>query len=135
MSQANIELAKSCYAAFQRGDIAHILASVTDDIEWITPGEGIPTGGLKRGKDAVVRFFEMVGSTWNFTAFEPKEYIASGDSLVVLGSYAGTARATGRPMSSEWAMVWKFRDGKVAYFREYTDTEALARAMVQTAAA
>jgi ketosteroid isomerase-like protein len=135
MSQANIEIAKNCYAAFQRGDIPYILAAVADDIEWINPGVLVPTGGVHRGKAGVARFFELVGDTWDFTGFEPREYVASGDTLVVLGSYAAHARATGKPVSSEWAMVWKFRDGKVAYFREHTDTEALAAAVTKAAAA
>ena len=130
MSQSNIEIAKSCYAAFARGDIAAILAALAEDIQWITPGaEGIPTAGNRKGRDEVKQFFESVTSTWTFTAFEPREYIANGDSVAALGSYEGISRATGKPLSASWAMVWKFRDGKVVYFREYTDTQALAGAL------
>ena len=126
MSQANIELAKSCYAAFGRGDIAAILGALTDDILWITPGEGIPTEGTRRSAGEVAQFFASVADTWKFTAFEPREYIASGDSLAVTGHYAATVPSTGKTVAADWVMVWKFRDGKVAYFREYTDTLALA---------
>jgi ketosteroid isomerase-like protein len=83
----------------------------------------------------VAQFFQTVAETWNFTAFEPREYIASGDMVAVLGSYTAIARATGRTVSSEWTMVWKIRDGKLAWFREFTDTQALAEAVVARAAA
>jgi ketosteroid isomerase-like protein len=135
MSQANIDIAKSCYAAFGRGDIATILAAMADDIEWTTPGDGIPTSGTRKGPAEVARFFEIVADTWNFTAFEPREYVASGDTVVAIGSYAAVALPTGRTAGSEWTMVWKFRDGKVAYFREYTDTEAMASAVKPAAQA
>jgi ketosteroid isomerase-like protein len=72
---------------------------------------------------------------WNFTAFEPREYIASGDKVAVLGSYTAIARATGKSMSSEWTMVWKFRDGKLAWFREFTDTHALLESLSARAGA
>ena len=135
MSQANIDIAKNGYAAFGRGDIAAILATLSDDVEWTAPGEGIPTEGTYRGVAEVARFFEIVGRTWNFTAFEPREYIASGDTVVAIGSYSATARATGNSVASEWVMVWKMRAGKIAYFREYTDTQALASAVTARAAA
>lgn len=129
MSQANVELVKSCYDAFGRGDIPAILAVLTEDIEWTTLGEGVPTAGTHRGTSGVARFFEMVGKTWNFTAFEPSEYVATGDTVAVIGRYAAIALATGKPVASEWVMVWKVRDGKVSYFREYSDTQALAAAV------
>src|SRR4029453_12176384 len=98
MSQANIEIAKNGYAAFGRGDIAGILELLADEIEWTTPGEGVPTQGPRRGVAEVARFFEIVGRTWNFTAFEPREYIASGDTVVAIGNYKAVARATGKPV-------------------------------------
>src|SRR4051812_26347592 len=109
MSQSNIDIVKNCYAAFEREDIAAILALLADNVEWTTPGEGIPTEGTRRGPAEVARFFELVGSTWNFTTFEPREYVASGDAVVATGRYAGTARTTGRPVDAERAMVWKIR--------------------------
>jgi ketosteroid isomerase-like protein len=131
MSQANIEIAKNGYASFQRGDIAAILATLADDVEWITPGEGFPIAGTRHGVAEVAQFFEIVASTWDFTAFEPREYVDAGDTVVAIGSYAAVARETGKPISSEWVMVWKIRDGKVAHFREYTDTQALAGALTK----
>ena len=54
--------------------------------------------------------------------------------MVAIGSYAATARATGKSFSSEWTMVWKFRSSKVTHFREYTDTLALKNAVSGVAA-
>ena len=129
MSQANIEIVKNCYAAFGRGDIPTILASLAEDVDWSNPGEGLPTCGHRRGVAEVTQFFQTVGETWNFTAFEPREYIASNDAVVAIGSYSATAKATGKSVTTDWVMVWKFSGGKIAYFKEYTDTLALAAAV------
>ena len=63
-----------------------------------------------------------------FRTFEPREYIAEGDRVAATGSYSGTAKATGREFVCDWAMVFELRGGKVARFREFTDTFAIARA-------
>jgi len=55
--------------------------------------------------------------------------------VVAIGNYKAVARATGKPVAAEWVMVWKMRGGKVIYFREYTDTQALAAAVTGHAAA
>src|SRR5690348_16422934 len=113
-TQPNIAFVQKAYADFLAGDIASILAALTDDIEWTTPGRGVPTSGTRHGKAEVAEFFQKVAETWNFTAFEPREYIASGDMVAAIGSYTAIARATGRNVTSEWVMVWKIRDGYLA---------------------
>ncbi len=136
MSQEqNIQTAKTCYADFSRGDIAAILGRLDENIEWVTPDFGVPHGGTKHGPSGVAEFFQSVHETWDFQAFEPRDYIASGDDLVVIGSYTATARATGRKSTADWAMAWKFRDGKVVRFQEFTDTAALRDAIMVGAAA
>ena len=93
-TQANVAFVQKAYADFLAGDISSILAALTDDIEWITPGKGVATEGVRHGKAEVAKFFEAVAATWKFTAFQPREYIASDDTVAVIGSYTAIARAT-----------------------------------------
>src|SRR5437660_1635327 len=88
----NIQIAQKGYADFGRGDIPALLAAMDDNVVWVTPDIGRAPGGTYRGKAGVAQFFKEVGETWEFQAFEPREYIASGDQVVVLGSYAFTSR-------------------------------------------
>jgi ketosteroid isomerase-like protein len=125
----NIDIAKQAYADFSRGDIPAVLEALDDGIEWITPGAGLPTAGVRHGKSEVAGFFKAVNEPWDFHAFEPREYLDAGDQLAVRGFYDSTSRQTGRRASSEWVMMWKFKDGKVTHFQEYTDTAALQDAL------
>ena len=134
-AETNIQIAQKAYADFGRGDISALLNAVDEKVEWVTPDIGHAPGGTYRGRAEVARFFQQVGETWEFRAFEPREYIASGDQVAVLGSYAFTSRATGRSASCDWAMVWKMRDGKVVHFQEYVDTAVLRDALAQAVAA
>ena len=134
--QQNIQTVKSAYAAFKRGDIQGVLNTLTDEVEWHTPGEGlIPQAGVHHGKDAVARFFQTVGQTMDFASFDPQTFVAQGDNVVATGRYDGTVKTTNRHFEAEWAMVFTFKGSKVVRFQEYTDTAAIASAYAGAKAA
>ena len=134
--QQNIETVQQAYATFSRGDIQSLLGIMADDVRWTTPEvPGAPHSGTRTGRDQVAEFFRLVAELWEFSSFEPKQYIASGDDVAVRGSYSGRARTTGRSFSCDWVMAWTFRNGKVAAFQEYTDTAALMAALASEAVA
>ena len=127
----NTQTVKDAYAAFLRGDVNAILDMLADEVEWegVKGGEGVvPQAGLRRGKPAIAQFFSQVGANIAFDTFEPREFVAQGDHVVAIGSYSGKAIPTGGTMASDWVMVFNFRDGKIARFREFTDSAQLVRA-------
>jgi ketosteroid isomerase-like protein len=129
-TDANTTLIQSAYADFQRGDIAALLGRLTDDVVWTTPypPEIVPHGGVRHGKDGVRLFFEQLAQSYEFTKFDPREFIASGEYVVALVSIAGRVRATDIAAVEETAHVFRVRDGKVSEFREYADARALVAA-------
>lgn len=130
----NIETAKAGYAAFGRNDMAGILSVLDESIEWVTPViPGVAASGTKRGHAGVLEFFQSVKDTWDFQAFEPRDFIADGDLLAVVGYYKATSRKTGKVAESPWVMVWRFRNGKCVHFQEFTDTSVLAAALAERA--
>jgi len=134
--QDNIKVVQEAYASFGRGDIEALFGSLDENVEWVLPGEGlIPQAGTYHGRDGVARFFQLLSETTEFATFEPGEFVAQGDHVVALGTYKGSARATGRTFEANWAMSFVIRDGKVVKFREYTDTGAIAPAFAVSAAA
>src|SRR5437016_5021882 len=95
--QQNVEKVKQMYAAFGRGDIQTILNESAEDVIWDEPGTSIlPTAGRYQGREGVGKFFANVAQTWDFESFEPQEFIAQGDKVIVLGYYRARARATDR---------------------------------------
>lgn len=132
--QANVQVVQEAYAAFQRGDIQAILSSLSENVEWTAPGVE-PVAGTYRGRDGVANFFQKVKDTVEFSAFEPREYVAQGDRVIALGSYKARASATGKAYDADWVMSFTFRDGKVVKFQEFTDTAVIAAALTATSAA
>lgn len=124
MSNANIALIQSLYAAFGRGDVTGLIAGLTPDIDWQTVGSAkdYPTFGNRKGAAAVQQFFQQVAENEEFSDFSPREFYAADDKVFVLGSYAGKIKKTGKPFGGEWVHVFTVKSGKVAKFREHTDT-------------
>lgn len=125
--QENVQAVEEAFAAFQRGDIPALLDTLTDDVEWFVPGppDIIPFAGERRGRDQLVQFFTILGEAVEFEQFAPREFIAQGERVVVLGHSRDRVRATGHTVENDWAMVFTLRGGKVAGFRSYEDTAAV----------
>ena len=62
------------------------------------------------------------------TSTEPREFIAQGDRVLVVGYAAGKVKATNKPFKDDWVFAITVRDGRLTSIREYVDTQALARA-------
>ena len=122
----NAATVAAMYEAFGRGDIPYILSKLADDCKWIGIGEGsLPQGGTYIGKD-VINFFTRLGENEEFNSFNPVSINAINDNEVVaFGNMTATSKATGKKISSEWAMHWKFNEeGKAVYFHDFFDTAA-----------
>lgn len=132
----NTKVVKDAYAAFGRGDVQAILDTLDDGIVWkgvYGAGSHVPTAGERRGKAQVGEFFKQVAENVNFSRFEPREFIATGDKVVALGHYTATTPVD-KAFDSDFAMVFTLRNGKVTEFQEFTDSAAINAAYVGGAA-
>jgi uncharacterized protein len=127
--QANIQTVQQIYADFGQGNIPAILDRVNPDVDWVNAGPtAVPYARKRRGLNEVRDFFSAVAAAVEVQTFEPREFFASGDRVVVLGAWSGRAKPTGKAFASEWTMAWTVKAGKVTSFRSYEDTHVLAAA-------
>ena len=127
--QANTRLVQQAYQSVQAGDFPSFLNALGEDVQWQLPDMGnVPFAGTWRGREEVGRFFSIVAQAQDVIEFEPEDFIAQGDKVVVLGRFSSRVKSTGRVSASDWAHVWTVKDGKVTHFREYVDTAAVSRA-------
>jgi ketosteroid isomerase-like protein len=128
--KTNVDVVQETYEAVGRGDIPALLDLLTDDVEWTFQGPSvIPFAGTRRGREGVAEFFSLVGETLEFERFEPREFVAQGDTVVVLGFERNLIKPTGRTFEQEWAHVYALRDGKIAKFLAIEDTAAYVVAL------
>src|SRR4051794_31055165 len=127
--QTTVEVVQQAYEAFGRGDILAVLSALTDDVEWTLQGPpAIPWAGTHRGREGVEEFFSLLGEGLEFELFEPLEFVAQGDTVVVLGHERSVVKPTGRRFEQEWAHVYTLRDGKIATGLFIEDTAAQVEA-------
>jgi len=125
---ANTKVVQEAYAAFGRRDVPALLDMMSDDIDWqaiVGASSKVPSSGRRVGHQEVTKFFSDLAGAVDFERFEPTEFIAERDKVVVLGHYSGTAKGTGRRFASEWVMIFTVRNGKVVLFREFADVAAI----------
>ena len=129
MSDAAVQIVKRLYNAFAHRDANAIRELFAPDIEWIQ-NEGFPNGGRHVGADTVINdVFGKFRTEWSAWRVTTDEYLDAGDTVVVIGDYHGTHAATGRSMTAAFAHVYDVRGGRIARFRQYTDTAMLERAI------
>jgi ketosteroid isomerase-like protein len=127
--QDNLRIVKEGYADFARGDVQTLLGKFAEDIEWIIPGsKNNPLSGTYKGRNRVAEFFRLLSDSTELSTFEPREFVAQGDNVVVLGRESGRVKSTGRMFQVDWAMAFTVRNGTVVRFQEYTDTSTLEAA-------
>lgn len=126
---SNADVIRSHYAASDRGDLPGMIAPFAADIRW-TEAAGFPYAGTYVGPDAVAaNVFERIAEEWDDYTVAIDEVIDGGDTVVGVGTYSGTYRATGRFMAARVAHVWRLREGEVVAFEQFTDTELVNRAI------
>ena len=126
--QQNVQTIQEVYAAFGRGDVAFIVAKLTDDVRWVSHFDSVvPWSGDFSGKERIPDFFEAIFQAVDVEAFEPNEWIADGDAVVSLGEFGCRVRATGKRSRTRWVFIWKFRDAKICSYEQFHDP-ALAAA-------
>jgi uncharacterized protein len=122
----NVQIAKDAFAAIGRGDRQGLLSLFAESIEWIIPGEW-PLAGTHHGHAGVEDLFQKAFEMVELSFTEPREFVAQGDRVLVVGLSRGKVKATNRTFEDHWVFAFTMQNGKVTNIREYIDTLALAR--------
>jgi len=115
-----LEVVKDVYYRFAEGDIAGFLSLCAGNIEWVVNGP--PTLNKCRtfkGRGGVQEFLNVLGDSWEFSAFSPREFLTDGPAVVVLGEEKGRDKKSGIPFANRWVHVFDVRDGQIIRFREF----------------
>ena len=116
---------QQAYEAFGRQDVPAILQLVAEEVDWEFVGPaGLAYAGRRRNHKEVGDFFAAVAGADDIHAFEPREFIAAGDHVTVLGWESATAMDSGTKFQSEWVHVFTVKKGKVTRWRGFANTAA-----------
>jgi uncharacterized protein len=127
-TQTNVQLVQRGFNDFIQGNIADIVDHCTDDVQWGTfKVPDVPFTGTFNGKEGVQEYFSQLVQNVNFTSFEPKEFFAQGDRVLVLGRSSGTIKKTEKTFDRDWCMSFRIREEKIAEYFAFIDTYDIYR--------
>jgi ketosteroid isomerase-like protein len=123
-SEQTRALIQDFYATLGRGDRAHLMELLAEDIEWRMPAS-VPDGilqGRERvaqelGSDVVRRLFKKGTFRLKLHAL----HVDAGTAVAQTGVHAETHE--GKIYEMEYAWIYTCRDGQIAHIREYLDTK------------
>jgi uncharacterized protein len=129
LTSANIDLIKSLYAAFGRGDIETIIAALAPNVDWAVTGrrEDYPLFGGWSGQSECGDSFRACGSRKQWIS-RLGNSLASRIGCLFSGIMHGRSARAGRTVASDWVHIFTIANGKIIKFREFTDTAQFAAA-------
>jgi uncharacterized protein len=127
----SIKIVQEMYRAFRSADYPAFHAICTPDLEWIQM-KGFPGGATWRGPQAVIEgVFQGNDGRWEGFGFEIDQFLDAGASVVVVGTYRGTHRVSGKSFSAPTVHICDITDGRISRFRQFTDTKVICDALPQ----
>ncbi len=129
MSQENVEVVKSLFAAFADRDV-DVAARVLHPKVEIRPAiVGGPEGVVYRGLNGNRQFWADIDAAWTEFRIEPEEFRDLGGQVLVLGRTFAHASGSGITLDEAAAWIAAVREGQNVRFRSFSkQREALEAA-------
>ncbi|MER6850113.1 nuclear transport factor 2 family protein [Streptomyces flaveolus] len=98
------------------------------DVE-LHQADALPYGGVWRGHEGMTRFFLLMGEVWESFHMVEQQFLATGETAVVLTQVRARARASGRELGFPILQAITVKNGRITEVRPfYWDTRAIADA-------
>ncbi len=129
MSQANVEICKRAFVAFERLDVEAGLEFVDPEIVFQSAIVSGADGSTYRGYDGLREWAKESDAAFEELRTVPQEFRDLGDDVLILGHITAKGRGSGAPVESPAAFLSTLRDGRVVRVRGFLDwDEALEAA-------
>ena len=117
------DLVAAAYATFAAGDTDAWTKLHTDDLTFTVLGQ-LPQSGVFIGTDAVIEgVFAKIPTLWPEFTLTPISIDVVGDTVYVHN------KMTGEGLDSETMHMFTLRNGKIASFKAFEDTDSMRLAM------
>ena len=129
MSQENVEIAKSFFAAFADRDQGAAAEVLHPEVEIRPAIVGGPEGVVYRGLDGNIQFWADVDAAWSEFRIEAEEIRDLGDKVLVLGRAFARAERSGIALDEPAGWLAVIHEGQIVRFRSFSNQlEALKAA-------
>src|SRR5687768_3277954 len=125
----NIQIVQDVYKNFGERNVPGVLIHFDKNVVWERPGApDIPFCGTFNGHEGMIRFLTFVAQTIRIDSFVPKQFLGSGDTVLVMGEDSAHVISTGKSYTTHWIQLFRLKDKKIMEGRAYIDTLQIAKA-------
>ncbi len=124
----NAQLVQDIFAEVAKGNGAPFWAACHDDVVWRTIGTGSWSGEFVGKQTIIDEIFRPLGRVLAERTMVPTAIVDGGDVVVVQALGRALTR-DGRRYDNDYVFVIHFREGRIAHYEEYCDTELIARVL------
>ena len=130
----NAQLVSAIFAEVAKGNGAPFWDACHEDLVWRTIGAGSWSGEFVGKQTIIEEIFRPLNRALVERATIVTSVIDGGDVIVVQPRGKNLTR-DGQRYDNDYAFVIHFRDGKIARYEEYCDTDLIARVLPDRIAA
>jgi len=118
--QANVELVRQAYEAWQAGEVERAWEFLHPDIEWVEPPEA-PEADTWHGPEGARFSTERWTASWSEYEIDLVELVPRGERVLVRARQRGRGEGSGALVESDIFHVWTVRDGRAVRMEMYLD--------------
>jgi uncharacterized protein len=123
VADADLEIVRRGFEAFNEGGVDALLPFVHPDFEVTTPPELASEPDTYRGHAGVRRYFDSFYEAMEEIRWDPRSFQEAGDRVVVEFTLRARGKTTGLDVAQDAVMVWSLRDGKAIGLELYATLE------------
>lgn len=122
MPREDVELVRSAFEAWNRGEIDEFTGLAAEDIAWLEVS-GRPEGGSSErfGRERLRRSLESLFDAWESYHLEVERIEAVGDRVVAVVREVAKGRSSGLEIDGRWGYLVTVEDGLIVRIEAYRD--------------
>jgi ketosteroid isomerase-like protein len=128
MSQENMEVIKSLFEGWQRGD-RDVAGMFDPEVEFERYGGEVAVTRTARGIKQMTAALVEWTAEWSDLRFEAERFVDLGDRVLVLARHRGVGRRSGLSLDHLETDVFTLRDGKIVRWEAHWDPAEAQRAL------
>lgn len=128
MSQENVELVRTAFEAYNRGDIDGAVSDFAPACRYTAAGTIPDRTGVFHGPEGYKEFVAWLRNEFDDAHAEIDELIDAGDMVVLGATLRGRGRQSGAEGAFTFWQAWTVQEGKIVRGQGFTSRDAALQA-------
>lgn len=132
MSQENVDLVRSAYAAWNAGEKERFSDLLAEEVEYTTSGVFPDFDSVYRGRSEFLRFYDEMLAAWEYFRIDVREIETRGDVILCTLRFEGKGRSSGVEVGTDFFHGYRVENGRISYLASRATSEEALEAAVRS---